>query len=77
MRVCATLPAGERDVRLDLFRGLANWAIFPDRIPPEVLSWVTTRNYGFSDHLAETAGRHASFAGVMKSGRSKGQYNRD
>jgi hypothetical protein len=49
MRVCATLPPAVRDVRLDLFRGLANWAIFLDHIPHEVLSWITTRNYGFSD----------------------------
>jgi hypothetical protein len=34
---------------LDLFRGLANWAIFLDHIPHEVLSSITTRNYGFSD----------------------------
>src|ERR1700680_2608094 len=43
------LPLGVRDVRLDLFRGLANWAIFLDHIPHEVLSWVSTRNYGFRD----------------------------
>ena len=49
MRVCANLPPAARDVRLDLFRGLANWAIFLDHIPHEVLSWITTRNYGFSD----------------------------
>jgi len=49
MRVCANLPLAGRDVRLDLFRGLANWAIFLDHIPHEVLSWITTRNYGFSD----------------------------
>jgi hypothetical protein len=49
MRVCAHLPPAGRDLRLDLFRGLANWAIFLDHIPHEVLSWVTTRNYGFSD----------------------------
>jgi hypothetical protein len=34
---------------LDLFRGLANWAIFLDHIPHEVMSSITTRNYGFSD----------------------------
>jgi hypothetical protein len=28
---------------------LANWAIFLDHIPHEVLSAITTRNYGFSD----------------------------
>src|SRR5258707_15687541 len=49
MRVCATLPPRGRDLRLDLFRGLANWAIFLDHIPHEVLSSITTRNYGFSD----------------------------
>ena len=49
MRVCANLPVATRDVRLDLFRGLANWAIFLDHIPHEVLGSLTTRNYGFSD----------------------------
>src|SRR6266850_7783565 len=49
MRVCATLPPRRRDARLDLFRGLANWAIFLDHIPHEVLNSLTTRNYGFSD----------------------------
>ena len=49
MRVCANLPLPGRDLRLDLFRGLANWAIFLDHIPHEVLSSITTRNYGFSD----------------------------
>jgi hypothetical protein len=49
MRVCANLPLAGRDVRLDLFRGLANWAIFLDHIPHEVLSWTTAKNYGFSD----------------------------
>lgn len=41
-------PTG-RDLRLDLFRGLANWAIFLDHIPNNAVAWVTTRNYGFSD----------------------------
>jgi hypothetical protein len=34
---------------LDLFRGFANWAIFLDHIPHQILSSLTTRNYGFSD----------------------------
>lgn len=38
-----------RDLRLDLFRGLALWLIFLDHIPSNVVSWVTIRNYGFSD----------------------------
>src|ERR1700682_6506555 len=48
MQVWANLPVG-RDLRLDLFRGLANWAIFLHPIPHEVLGPITTRNYGFSD----------------------------
>ncbi|MFB9263772.1 OpgC domain-containing protein [Bradyrhizobium erythrophlei] len=49
MQARAGLPFSGRDVRLDLFRGLANWAIFLDHIPHEALSWITIRNYGFSD----------------------------
>ncbi|MFH1344624.1 MAG: OpgC domain-containing protein [Pseudomonadota bacterium] len=44
-----TLPPSPRDLRLDLFRGLANWAIFLGHIPNTALTWLTTRNYGFSD----------------------------
>ena len=43
------LPKLGRDLRLDLFRGLANWAIFLGHIPGTALAWFTTRNYGFSD----------------------------
>lgn len=39
----------ERDLRLDLFRGLALWLIFLDHIPSNIVSWLTIRNYGFSD----------------------------
>jgi len=39
----------ERDLRLDLFRGLALWLIFLDHIPSNAVSWITIRNYGFSD----------------------------
>lgn len=38
-----------RDLRLDLFRGAANWAIFVDHIPNNAVAWLTTKNYGFSD----------------------------
>lgn len=38
-----------RDVRLDLFRGLANWAIFLDHIPNNAVAWITMKHYGFSD----------------------------
>ncbi len=44
-----TPPAADRDLRLDLFRGLALWLIFLDHIPSNIVSWVTIRNYGFSD----------------------------
>lgn len=45
-----TKPAKtERDLRLDLFRGLALWLIFLDHIPSNAVSWITIRNYGFSD----------------------------
>ena len=39
----------DRDLRLDLFRGLALWLIFLDHIPSNAVSWITIRNYGFSD----------------------------
>jgi len=39
----------QRDLRLDLLRGLALWLIFLDHIPSNIVSWVTIRNYGFSD----------------------------
>ncbi len=38
-----------RDLRLDACRGLALWFIFLDHIPDNILSWLTLRNYGFSD----------------------------
>jgi hypothetical protein len=38
-----------RDLRLDLFRGLALWLIFLDHIPSNIVGWLTIRNYGFSD----------------------------
>jgi hypothetical protein len=41
--------AGGRDLRLDLFRGLALWLIFLDHIPQNIVNWFTLRNYGFSD----------------------------
>ena len=38
-----------RDLRLDFFRGLALWFIYLDHVPENIVSWVTVRNYGFSD----------------------------
>ncbi|HEU0082562.1 MAG TPA: OpgC domain-containing protein [Bradyrhizobium sp.] len=47
--VILAVAAGERELRLDLFRGLALWLIFIDHLPPSILTWFTIRNYGFSD----------------------------
>ena len=41
--------AVERDLRLDLFRGIGLCMIFLDHIPHDVVAWLTLRNYGFSD----------------------------
>ena len=41
--------SSERELRLDLFRGLALWLIFIDHVPDKLLNWFTIRNYGFSD----------------------------
>ena len=49
MEIHAHLPEKGRDLRLDLFRGIANWAIYLDHIPDNIVNWITTRNYGFSD----------------------------
>jgi hypothetical protein len=39
----------QRDLRLDLFRGIALWLIFLDHMPFNLVGWITIRNYGFSD----------------------------
>jgi len=49
MAQAAPVVKAERDLRLDLFRGLALWLIFLDHIPNNILAWFTIRNYGFSD----------------------------
>ena len=38
-----------RDPRIDACRGIALWWIFLDHIPNNIGSWLTLRNYGFSD----------------------------
>ncbi len=38
-----------RDLRIDACRGIALWWIFLDHIPGNIGSWLTPRNYGFSD----------------------------
>ena len=43
------IPPSMRDLRLDLFRGVANWAMFLGHVSSGVLAWFSFRNYGFSD----------------------------
>lgn len=45
----ATAPTEDRDLRLDVFRGLALWFIFVNHIPANLVSWLTPRNFGLSD----------------------------
>ena len=49
LRRSGSTAATGRDLRLDLFRGLALWLIFLDHVPNNILAWFTIRNYGFSD----------------------------
>jgi hypothetical protein len=43
-------PKGHgRDLRIDACRGVALWCIFLDHVPNNIGSWLTPRNYGFSD----------------------------
>jgi hypothetical protein len=44
-----SVAAGQRESRLDLFRGLALWLIYLDHVSPDILTWGTLRSYGFSD----------------------------
>ena len=39
----------ERDLRLDMWRGLGLWMVFLDHVPNDIVAWLTLRNYGFSD----------------------------
>ncbi len=47
--IAPAAAATGRDLRLDLFRGIALWLIYLDHIPSNIVAWVTIRNYGFSD----------------------------
>ena len=52
MPLASALPALKepgRDVRIDVCRGIALWCIFLNHIPNNIGSWLTLRNYGFSD----------------------------
>jgi hypothetical protein len=47
--IARPVATSERELRLDLFRGIALWLIFIDHLPTNILTWFTIRNYGFSD----------------------------
>lgn len=51
MKLIATIPPAliKRDLRIDLFRGLALWWIYVNHIPESYLSRLTPKNFGFSD----------------------------
>lgn len=59
----AAFQRGERDLRLDFFRGLALITIFINHVPGTIFELATTRNFGFSD---------AAEAFVLMSGISAG-----
>ena len=48
MDIKAAPAANRRDIRLDLFLGIANWFIFLDHMPRNSVNLITLRNYGFS-----------------------------
>src|SRR6202000_3256827 len=55
----------ERDLRLDLFRGVGLWMIFLDHIPHDVVSWLTLPNYGFCGAAGFFAFISACLAGFI------------
>jgi len=48
MNAATALVRHARDTRLYLFLGLANWFIFLNHIPNNMVSWITSRSLGFS-----------------------------
>ena len=49
VEVLPELKGPGRDLRIDACRGIALWCIFLDHVPNNIGSWLTLRNYGFSD----------------------------
>jgi len=73
MKIRAVLPVYGRDLRLDLFRGIANWAIFLNHIPNNAVNWITIRNYGFSD-AADLFVFISGYTAAIVYGRMMGDY---
>ncbi len=57
-----------RDLRADLFRGIALWFIFIDHVPGNALGWFTLRNIAFAD-ATELFVFLAGYAGGIAYGR--------
>jgi len=57
-----------RDLRADVFRGIALWFIFINHVPGNWLGWLTTRNYSFAD-ATEVFVFLAGYAGGIAYGR--------
>lgn len=69
-RIAASTASRERDVRIDLFRGLALWFIFLDHVPSNVIGHFTLRNFGFSD-ATEIFVFVSGFSAALAYGRSE------
>ena len=59
----------QRDLRIDVIRGLALLMIFVDHMPSDLLNRVTLHNFGFSD-AAEVFVLLAGYSAMMAYGRS-------
>lgn len=64
----APLPPGQRDERLDMFRGLALVMIFINHVPGTVYEQFTNRNIGFSDAAEAFVFMSGMAAGLAYSG---------
>lgn len=62
------LPPGARDLRLDMFRGLALVMIFINHVPGTVYELYTNRNFGFSDAAEAFVFMSGLAAGLAYSG---------
>jgi hypothetical protein len=65
MDIKAIVAGYKRDLRIDLFLGIANWFLFLDHIPHNFVNLITLRNFGFSgaaDLFIFIAGYAASIA---------------
>jgi hypothetical protein len=63
------LRKGDRDFRIDFFRGLALLFIFVDHVPDNVLANFTLKNFGFAD-AAEVFVLLAGYSAVLAYGRA-------